>query len=725
MRKATPSLALAALLGLLALAPQATAATCPNEALREAQGATALPDCMALEMVSPPQKYGQTAFLPSFSVDGERVLYSAQAALADTAGFQFFDGDRYVASRTPSGWQTAPTSPPSEAEIYLGGRHSGGPSAFAPELEHWVQLGATQSQGIVGVFRLFEGGLDGSFAPISPLIVPIDDSGTQQIQFSLAQLEVSGASSDLATTVFQGGSAQISYLPGDPRTNAEFEPGFDRNSYLAFLDEGKPTLELLARDTDGAVWGGRCGAHLGGPAGLFVQGAISLEGSKLYFSTRPTQPWDFEKAEGPVCNTDNPIRIMVRTATEAESVIEPLLPGGPSEWEEQGDDLYEGASEDGTKVYFSTPRSLSSSDADPSPEGCAAALIPGPTSTEGCDLYLYDLSKPEPERLIHVSAREDASPANTLSAITAISKDGSRAYYVAQGVLTADPNPEGQSAQAGKPNLYVYEAQSEQTSFIGTLAEADQGGSWGARGSFMGDAYAAGNALAFASKASLTADDTDSGRSDIFRYDASAETLQRISKAIEGGSDNGAFDVIVSPSARVPEANFGEQARWVSEDSEAIAFATAEALIPSDEDGELNPYLWSKGQLGAVQAKANAKFGPAISPRGEEVAFATRTALLPQDEDTAEDVYVARKDGGFPFLVEPTQCDPLQEGSCQGNVTTPIVPGPPATGSFNGPGNAKEPTRCRKPLVKRRGRCVKRPRKARKRVGKRQKGGKP
>jgi hypothetical protein len=714
-------------LALVPMPSAASAAGCPNEALREEQGATSLPGCMALELVSPPKKFSQLAFLPSFSLDGERVLFTAQAALAQTPGYQFFAGDRYVTIRTVSGWQTAPTSPPLR-EIVRGGRHGGGPSAFTPDLGEWVLLGSTQQQAILGLVHLFGGSLDGSFAPVSPLMVPTDDSGSQEIQSSVAGLEVSAASPDLATTVLQGGSPRISYLPGDPR---ELEAGGDRNSYLAFLEEGVPTLELLARDKDEKVWGGRCGAHLGGPfgtsliAGTFIQGAISAEGSRLYFSTRPAQPFDPNTGEGPVCDTDNPIRIMRRTASGAGPVIEPLLPGGASEWEQPGDDTYEAASADGTKVYFTTPRKLAASDTDASVDDCNSILIPAPGSAEGCDLYLFDSARPEGERLVHVSAGEDANPANVLSSLTAVSGDGSHAYFVAQGVLTG-ANGEGKAPLLNAPNLYVYDADSETTTFVGTLAPEDKGGMWGIRGAFMGDAYAAplygpggpleesggdGHVLAFASKASLTEDDEDGGFRDVFRYDADTETIERVSKATPGGLDQGAFDVAVNPNiGKEPETNFGEQSRWVSEDGQTIGFATEEALVSADQDGEANsPYVWKEGALGAVRAEAERP--PAVSPPGDEIAFSTLDALLPgRDSDTAEDVYVAREGGGFPEPPPlPPGCDPLSEDDCPGAGSAPPPPVPGLTADARG--NVKEPTRCKKGFVKKKGRCVKKLRK--------------
>ena len=138
----------------------------------------------------------------------------------------------------------------------------------------------------------------------------------------------------------------------------------------------------------------------------------------------------------------------------------------------------------------------------------------------------------------------------------------------------------------------------------------------------------------------------DGGFRDVFRYDAEAETLERISKAAPGGSDNGAFDATVNPAfAKVIEYNFGETTRWMSEDGQIIAFATEEPLLPGDTDGANNPYVWNAGELGASFAAIVEP--PAAAPWQGQIAFATPTALLPRDGDVAEDVYVARADGGF------------------------------------------------------------------------------
>jgi len=729
--------------GFTATASPAGAATCPNEAIREAQtspdfpeGTVALPDCMALEMVSPPKKFVQAAYEPSFSLDGERVLYRSMAALADTPGLLHPFGDRYVATRSGNGWITAPTSPPTGAMIVGGGGLSkGGPNSFSPDLGRWLLLGYTQPQEALGIGQAFQGGLDGSFVPLSPLMTPVEENptGGPTTQTSFATLRVAGASVDSSSVVLAHEFAFMSYFPDDPRSTSQSEPGGATNSYVASLRSGAPTLALLARDA-GKVYGGRCGAVLGGAGresgGKINQGAISTDGSRIYFTTRPAQP-ESEGSDGPKCDPSNPLRIMRRLETPGGIEIAELLPGEPSA---SGDDLYQGASVDGTRVYFTSPRKLVAGDTDVSAEQCRADI----GFSKGCDLYLYDSTLPEGERVIQVSAGGVGDPtpgegANVLSPITAVSGDGSHVYFVAQGVLTTDPNPEGDVAVEGQPNLYAYRRDSGnpsgQTAFVGTLSGSDKGVLWGSEESLTGDAYAVpllgedesgeetggdGHLLTFASKASLTGDDGDGGFRDVFRYDESTETLERLSAAAPGGSDDGPFDVSVNSNGNAPLANFAGEGRWVSEDGETVAFTTAEALAPEDEDGGVfNPYFWKEGRLGRIAGLGDRERPPTVSLDGSQVAFPVTTALLPQDTDTASDAYLVRVNGGFPPPTPPTVCDPLQEGSCRSMAQAPLAPSAPATLAFNGPGNAKERPRCRNGFVKKRGKCAKKTKKRR------------
>ncbi|HWA55291.1 MAG TPA: hypothetical protein VG816_14065 [Solirubrobacterales bacterium] len=707
---------------MLLLVPAADAAGgCPNEAIREAQGTTDLPECMALEMVSPAKKFVEPASAPVFSADGERVRFRSLAALAETPGLQSYSGDQYIATRTAGGWDTAPTSPPSAAEIWIGGEYYGGPFAYSADLSRWNLMGATQVQFNAGVFRIFSSGLDGSFFPLSPLFVPIDDSGTDELVRALSSTESSGTSTDLSTTVFSPALVTTSFLPDDPQIEIVDRLDQDFNNYVVSLDSsGEPSIELLARDKDGKVWGEACGAHIGGGTsngggdsfGKTSQGAISADGARILISTRPAQSGSGKCGNGVPASV--PLRILKRTRTPSGPVIEPLLHGGQAEWEEAGDDLFEGASVDGSKVYFTTTRALLPSDQD-SGSQCSAEA----GASTGCDLYLYDFDKPVGQRLTQVSLpTQPGESADVLHTITAISGDGSHAYFVAEGILSG-ANAAGDSPTQGKPNLYLYERDGAhpngQTTFIATLDPGDEGRLWGVGKSFFGDSYAVprqgkdgegheiggdGHVLAFATKAPLSASDADGTRRDVYRYDSSSESLECVSCSSSGAEEG--FDVsVVAPTVLggAPTSAAAVEARWASEDGETVAFSTAEPLAAGDDDASANAYLWHQGELSRLPGTVGA--APTLSLDGKQIAYATRGALLSQDIDTASDIYIARVDGGFASQPETPVCG--GEG-CQGPRGAPSRATVPA---FVGPGNPPKQAGCKKPKVKRRSRCVK------------------
>ena len=97
--------------------------------------------------------------------------------MADTPGYQYYGGDRYVATR--SGWAgRIRLDRPARPDDHRRRAEVGDPAAFTPDLGGWAQIVSTQAQFPVGVAQLYTGGLDGSFDPLSPLLAPIDDSGS-------------------------------------------------------------------------------------------------------------------------------------------------------------------------------------------------------------------------------------------------------------------------------------------------------------------------------------------------------------------------------------------------------------------------------------------------------------------------------------------------------------------------------------------------------------------
>jgi hypothetical protein len=709
-------------------ASPASADACPNEAIRAAQkssflpdGSIHLPDCMALEMVSTPKKENQYATIPEVSADGERIRYASGGALGDTPNFLSAFFNRYVASRGDSGWATVAATPV-DPEMGLGNG-----SIFSPDFSSWFHFASTSPQASLGIGRIYRSGIDHRFEPLSPLLVAID--GGTHFRENLTGATLGGASADHSHFYFQpggnGGDFRMAYLPGDPEPTG---PDAISNSYVALLDSsGEPSLELLARDAEGKAWGGNCGAYLGATGQLSErnQGAVSADGSRTYITARPSQP-----ASGPCNGAAHKLRILKRLETSDGPWITPITTSecdrvAPACDTIDGDDIYQGASVDGTKLYFTTNRQLADSDLDTG-TGC------GFDPSQGCDLYLYDSTRPAGQRLTQVSAGDSSAPtpgdgAAVGGQTTAISTDGSHVYFIAEGVLTTDQNPEGDIAQPGQRNLYLYQRDEAhpdgRTAFIGTVSSGDVL----AAPTFRARAYpvpatakdangneigADGQVLLFQSKASLTADDTDGGFLDVYRYDSGAEELERVSEAAPGGEDNGAFDVAarsgpfvgVSPVEGFAGTDLTEAGRWVSEDGRTVVFKTAEGLLPEDQNGFMDSYLVRGGQLhllpgtsdqlGGGSSKAALNDRPVLSHDGSTVAFTSRQLLLPSDGDTAIDVYSLRVDGGYPIEPDPKIC--LGE-ECQGPAGP--LPAGANTASANSPssGNVKpKPNKCPK-----------------------------
>lgn len=715
------AVSLAALIAVLSFSTPASAQTCPNAAIRAAQGTAveALPDCMAIEMVSPPEKDGNNAYSPSLTSDGERVRFTSPAALAGTPTvIRIPRGDWYVASRGGDRWQTQFTAPPPHI-VRVWKLETA--TSFTPDFASWFQLGATFAQYQVANATVYRGALGGVHDALSPLLTPLEPAGTASID-----AEFQAASSDHARVYFRsgGGLAGPRYVSGQPVATG---PGAVPSTYVAGLDtDGDPTLSLLARGRSSQTgtirdFGGSCGATLGGDghvasgtaAGGSVprnQGAVSADGSRVFFSTRPSQP-----AIG-ACDPVNKLRILDRRESAQGPSISHLIPnGGLGECDRtapvcsiaDGNDLFQGASVDGQRVYFTSSRQLADSDVDDGAADCQLT-----TAVAGCDLYLFDADRPAGARLIQVSTGDASAPtpgagANVYGGVTAISGDGSHVYYVAQGVLTTTPNSAGDDPIEGQPNLYVYQRDDDypngRTLFIATLddgAGSDVTNLWGGINTYRNLAYpvpvsgrneagvevgGAGSSLFFQTTAPVTEDDADASR-DIFRYETATGELARISKGEPGGADNGEIDVAsrISQDDYPLGTDFAQENRWISDDGRTVVFQTGEGLLAADSNGVTDSYLWRDGELtrlpGTDQSAGGDHFTrPAVSQDGTSIAFTSNRQLLPQDGDWVRDIYVARVGGGLarpPLDDDP--CD-LQAGGCQGAGAAPIAPAPIGT----------------------------------------------
>ncbi|HEX5990620.1 MAG TPA: hypothetical protein VFY75_10470 [Solirubrobacterales bacterium] len=683
--------------------------TCPNAKLRSEQtsgtfqnGSSFLPNCMGLELVTPPKKFNQYAVEGQIGVTDDRVVFSSMAALDSPRLGSILD--KYLASRSGSGW--------SSHAMQMGSNYTNGnvatglPCAYAPDLSNWTTYASTESQAKLGIVNVLQQNAAGEVFRLGPVMTPYVSPGV----FAVGNSPCLGGTADGSHFYFTI-TAGV-YGPEDPNTGGNSSVYDVYNTPL-----GEPRSELITRDRFGNVVGGPCGSWIPGKVGvetLPAKGSSAPDGSYLYFSTNLHQPLRSS------CNTSTyPRRIVRRDLTSSGPELSEV---GTSECTRtapacsatDGSVQYMGATYDGSKVFFTTTRQLADTDLD-SGSSCATE-----STSAGCDLYEYDYARPPGSRLIQISAGDSTDPTPGQGAevlgIVDSSGDGSHVYFVARGVLTTAPNGSGATAKVGDRNLYMYQRDAAypagRTVFIGALASSDSS-VWTSNNSRMAVAVPAlgqdpldysqggdGHVLALLSGAALTPDDSDGGFIDFYRYDAETDRLERVSRAAPGGSDNGPFDVsFEGTGAKSSNRNFignlGAEpgarflSRRISEDGNTVAFVTAENLSPEDPDSLANSYIWTGGRLTPVPTSGT----PSVSLSGKQVVFTTGSQLLVEDGDGASDVYAARVDGGFPIPVPPVLCT---GEACQGAPGAQPANNAVTTETAPSSGNVKEKAKKKK-----------------------------
>lgn len=615
---------------------------------------------------------------------------------------------------TPEGSQTAPAAPnayafgPSSTEPMLLARDSGG-KVWGGSCGAWIG-GSAASAGSSGHPPYGSLGQGAVSADGEQVFFTTRPNQPQPLAWELGKptcvtggtVNTASGSNTLTAVVSARGTGVLNsgeklvtgvtatsgtFLPGQAISGTGVAPG----TTIATVEKEKIELSIAATasGTQTVSAGaqpfavGQAISGTGIPSGATI---VAVSGQTLTISAPATAT-----ASGVSVSAINPLRIMERRETAIGPEIEELVPGGPA----AGNDLYQGASLEGNRIYFTTTRQLASTDKDTGTE-CSKTI----GSSQGCDLYLLDTSRPASEQLTQVSAGSPTDPtpgegAKILGSPLAISGDGSRVYFVAQGVLTREPR-EGLSGHClaelssaeqlveettlelgkcrpkqGALNLYTWDADTEHTAFIGDLDsscaneagprgvspnnESDCTSLFALEGNYWNNAMAVpmlgnnpedlavggnGHILAFKSSSPLTADDPDGHYSDVFRYDADTESLLLVSKAAPGGSETPADNVSRVEKAEIkpPLPDFGELQRWVSEDGDVIAFGTETPLTPGDTDGLENPFLWQlRGgeealtRLPATGSPFTTEKGPG-HPHGVKVANLLPTVSLDGNE---------------------------------------------------------------------------------------------
>jgi hypothetical protein len=654
------------------------------------------------ELVSPVYKGGFGAtFIEGVAQDGDSAAFyspgvfnGAQAGLSNN--INTLD---YLSRRGSSGWSTEPIAPPDELVSFVDSHDisttleetlamaTPGPNLEAANLEGTENdffLHATNTADVSPNWGLLG----------SPLKTLTDEP---------FELKYEGASANFCHVLFVNPKVSTEER-GELLAKAK---GSEEQVYeLAGGCNGEEAaLRLVSVDDRGNVISPLCPAEIGVygyyGADATAYNAVSADGSEAFFTTC-------------IGNNDGHHQLFVRLgASKTVEISKPLTPTQPSEAcgnneipckgaEGRASSNFAGASEDGSKVFFTT----------------TSALVPEDKDT-GSDLYMASLGCPSTEMscvaaerrvtgLVQVSHDPSGGEAS-VQGVVRVAPDGARVYFVATGDLlgtTEQKALEGESRAvpaAGAENLYVYDAVSGSIAFIGDLCSGSEGSGtvsdaqcpngpradttlWSRiSGGEVQTAGADGRYLVFSTYAQLTASDTDAAK-DVYRYDAETGILDRVSGG-EAGYDangNGEFDATITPGrlGHSVREQYELNSRAISEDGKRIIFFTAESLSAQATNHLVNVYEWHEGpgEGGVSLISSGTATTPVedavIAPEGNDVFFVTTQGLVPQDVDGAPDVYDARVGGGFPQA--PSAREECSGDACQGPLTNPaplLVPG--------------------------------------------------
>jgi hypothetical protein len=313
-----------------------------------------------------------------------------------------------------------------------------------------------------------------------------------------------------------------------------------------------------------------------------------------------------------------------------------------------------GAANDGSRVFFTTSQQL----------------VDGDTNTTD-DLYECDIPPGTPAPVGAVNPCENlrevssASSGAVVEGVPAISDDGSRAYFVAQGVLATNNGANDMAAVAGDHNLYLWQSDAAHPAGrITYVAKFDSNDAIGVQISADGRYLVLSTTTALVN--SGPGADTDIA-ADVYRYDAKTGAMVRLSTATsgQGGNEPG-----LDATTYVAPASPARSRTVMSSDGGTVVFLSAEALSPVDVNGGVDVYEWHEGRVSLISSGRPSQPSPLlpfawISASGTDIFFTTTEQLTGTDGDTSPDIYDARVGGGFDFTAAPVCLG--QE--CQGTPT--------------------------------------------------------
>jgi hypothetical protein len=706
----------------------APALACTNEQLRQESNvdpatgqpySAGLPDCRAYEMVSPLYKQSYDAKPTPVGVpvapEGETVGFQSEGDFGEPENYEaaaFSPALKYTSRRGASGWITSSTFAPSLL-VPIPTYHAGLDGDFSPDLRSsQVSCGPSLPGKVETIYTGF-------------VCAKRTEGGEWK---STAYTYLTNRPSPATAAGYLGGSSDMSRVfiqPTKPLLANDnlVEQGSDGIYEIAGVGSESPQLRLVNVDNQGnelaierspsTYEGPLIGDGLESP---LVEGtayqAISESGETVFFTAQ---------RKGSVVGS--PLIVYARipcvagpdcaTGRETVAVSNPSL-NISSQWQckkcEPGSTpesaTFQGASADGSKVFFTTTQQLLNKDAT-------------------LNLYEYDFNRPPGEKLVLLSAAPKPETEGAgVRGVLRTSSDGSHVYFVAVGVLTSVANGNGEKATSGKSNLYGYDTDTGEIKFVAAikinLATLYSGA--GSKESRDSERHAQttpdGRYLVFSSEGALAGATNGNTAQGVYRYEFETGEVTWVShaglacagEAGEPGCGQGGRSAWVAalPGKEIgAEADINDWNRAISgcpngvtesekeqcpggtHDGEYIVFGTGEKLQNADVNKSADVYEWhcsspchnpagegvvsmisdghsSGGGSGGGGESVGAPLG-GMSASGSDIFFFTFTSLVGQDTDPLRDMYDARVDGGFKAPVAEPSCS---GEACQGTSST-------------------------------------------------------
>ncbi len=360
---------------------------------------------------------------------------------------------------------------------------------------------------------------------------------------------------------------------------------------LAGVGGPAPVLRTVTVDPEGNEITGVLGGGEGPGGSIFH--AISNDGTEIFF-TNPESKVSYVRVNG-------------------------------SKTLELGGGLFQGAAENGSKVFLS---------------GAAG------------ELYMDEIGSESGH--VEVTKMVPIAPVGPFNLYLRSSDDGSHVYFLSTGVLSGE-NVEGHSPEENQYNLYVYEPDPEHPGQYRTVFIAQALPGFSGTGNIEAQVNGcrsrelkepeepgceAGRFFVFTATAKLTPDDTNEA-ADVYEYDASSGRLVRVSTGENGYANNGNNNALGATIAAPAYGEVGEEAqaqlfetntRAVSDNGSTVVFTTSAALSPravndlkstQQQPGPPDIYEWHDGQVSLISTghSLTPDETPVITPSGRDVFF--------------------------------------------------------------------------------------------------------